>query len=86
MVNVLNLFYFVQSFLFEDSFNEKMKFINAVFLINISFMQYEQWKNAKKYKRKQENLFVAKAIEAKEWLLLQVKFETLGSIFSQETP
>ena len=28
------------------------------------------------YKRKQKNLFVAKAIEAKEWLLLQVKIET----------
>ena len=29
-----------------------------------------------KYKRKQKNLFVAKAIEAKVWLLLQVKIET----------
>ena len=29
-----------------------------------------------KYKRKQKNLFVAKAIEAREWLLLQVKIET----------
>ena len=28
------------------------------------------------YKRKQKNLFVAKAIEAKVWLLLQVKIET----------
>ena len=28
------------------------------------------------YKRKQKNLFVAKAIEAKAWLLLQVKIET----------
>ena len=28
------------------------------------------------YKRKQKNLFVAKAIEAKGWLLLQVKIET----------
>ena len=28
------------------------------------------------YKGKQKNLFVAKAIEAKEWLLLQVKIET----------
>ena len=28
------------------------------------------------YKRKKKNLFVAKAIEAKEWLLLQVKIET----------
>ena len=28
------------------------------------------------YKRKQKNLFVAKVIEAKEWLLLQVKIET----------
>ena len=28
------------------------------------------------YKRKQKNLFVAKAIEAREWLLLQVKIET----------
>ena len=29
-----------------------------------------------KYKRKKKNLFVAKAIEAKAWLLLQVKIET----------
>ena len=42
-------------------------------------------KTQKQYKRKQKNLFVAKAIEAREWLLLQVKIETLGSIFSQET-
>ena len=28
------------------------------------------------YKRKQKNLFVAKAIEARVWLLLQVKIET----------
>ena len=28
------------------------------------------------YKRKKKNLFVAKAIEAKGWLLLQVKIET----------
>ena len=28
------------------------------------------------YKRKQKNLFVAKAIEAKVWILLQVKIET----------
>ena len=28
------------------------------------------------YKRKQKNLFVAKVIEAREWLLLQVKIET----------
>ena len=28
------------------------------------------------YKRKKKNLFVAKVIEAKEWLLLQVKIET----------
>ena len=33
-------------------------------------------KNVKQYKRKQKNLFVAKAIEAKVWLLLQVKIET----------
>ncbi|WP_314680187.1 hypothetical protein [uncultured Granulicatella sp.] len=37
------------------------------------------------YKRKQKNLFVAKAIEAKVWLLLQVKIEIIGLIFSQET-
>ena len=42
-------------------------------------------KTQKQYKRKQKNLFVAKTIEAREWLLLQVKIETLGSIFSQET-
>lgn len=28
------------------------------------------------YKRKKKNLFVAKAIEARAWLLLQVKIET----------
>ena len=28
------------------------------------------------YKRKKKNLFVAKAIEARRWLLLQVKIET----------
>ena len=32
-------------------------------------------KNVKQYKRKQKNLFVAKAIEAKAWLLLQVKLQ-----------
>ena len=33
-------------------------------------------KMQKQYKRKKKNLFVAKAIEAKAWLLLQVKIET----------
>jgi len=35
------------------------------------------------YKRKQKNLFVAKAIEAGVWLLLQVKFETKAQILAK---
>ena len=37
------------------------------------------------YKRKQKNLFVAKAIEAIPWLLLQVKIET-GARFLAKRP
>ena len=36
----------------------------------------EQTQTQIQYKRKQKNLFVAKVIEAKAWLLLQVKIET----------
>ena len=55
------------------------------YLLFITFINTISKKTFITYKKQEAKFFCSESNRSQEWLLLQAKFETLGSNFSQET-